>query len=146
HAAPETPVNTMFLEAYNAVWNYRAKQRSKHIEPRQRLDDTLAPAFWPSSRFDHIVPDWDDATMDGHVALNVVGGQLPVKGLGISSGHVFVEGTARETGGSAGTPGMWTSGSSIDGKKQVKAKEDPDNPGYPAIFAEMQADGITISL
>ena len=39
-------VNTMYLEAYNTIYNFRAKNRSPNLTPRARLATTLAPAFW----------------------------------------------------------------------------------------------------
>lgn len=82
HAKATDLVNTAYLEAYNAVWNFRAVNRSKEITPRARLATDLAPAFWPHSRFAHVVPDFDQAVIDGEIALNVVGGHLAVKGPG----------------------------------------------------------------
>lgn len=81
HARPGTTINTEYIEAYNAIWNFRAKNRSPDIAERARLDATLAPAFWLHQNFAHIVPDFDQAIIDGEVALNVVNTKLPVRGL-----------------------------------------------------------------
>jgi len=78
HARPDQQVNTAYLEAYNCIWNFRAKNRSGDLQLRERLDPTLAPAFWQHERFKHIVPDFDQAIIDGEVRLNVPEGRLPV--------------------------------------------------------------------
>ncbi|QCS37255.1 major capsid protein [Tortoise microvirus 76] len=74
-------MNTTVIEGYNQIWNLRAKNRSPNLALRARLDTSLAPAFWPRSRFAHIVPDFDQARVDGLIALNVVNSKLPIKGL-----------------------------------------------------------------
>lgn len=86
HGEPTEEVNTAYLEAYNLIWNFRARNRSKEITPRGRLTDTLAPAFWEHSRFRHVLPDFDQAVIDGEVALNLVDlaltGSAPITGAG----------------------------------------------------------------
>lgn len=78
--------NSDINEAYNVIWNFRAKNRSPDITLRARLDKTLAPAFWLHQTFAHIVPDFDQAIIDGQVALNVVDGTVtataPIKFAG----------------------------------------------------------------
>lgn len=151
HAKPGANINTMYLEAYNAIWNYRAKNRSAKITERGRLDQTLAPAFWPAGRFEHLVPDFDSATMDGHVALDVVAAKMPVRGIGFTSGQQFQPGgnTVRKVGGTtevtAATPGFrWSAADAASFHPFIK--EDPNNIGFPDIWAELQRDGIAISL
>lgn len=72
HFKPGTNINNAYLEAYNIIWNFRARNRSPDIELRERLDSTLAPAFWLHQTFAHIVPDFDQAIIDGQVPLNIV--------------------------------------------------------------------------
>lgn len=100
-AAEET--NTAYLEAYNLIWNHRAANRSKDLTPRARLETTLAPAFQNQSRFDFIVPDFDDAMMEGEVRLGVV------------STGVTLSGEPGLTGDPAltGVPGITDSGNSF---------------------------------
>lgn len=146
HAEEDGEVNTMYLEAYNLIWNYRAKNRSPQITPRLRLAETLAPAFWPAGRFEHLVPDFDAAVMDGQVALNVVSAMLPVSGLAFPAAGVpqGIAGNVVETGGGVTTysKGMWSNGQN---SLVVKAAGGAAADG-PAIFAEMQQNGITVSL
>lgn len=73
HAAAGDPVNTDYIEAYNAVWNYIATQRSPSLTLRDRLDTSLAPAFWEHTQLKHVKPTFDDAMMEGIVPLEFVG-------------------------------------------------------------------------
>lgn len=81
-------VNTDYIEAYNCVWNYIARQRSASLELRDRLDETIAPAFWEHTQMKHVKPTFDDALMDGRVPLTFSGGtqQLPVYSKGVVLG------------------------------------------------------------
>lgn len=65
------PVNSMYAESYNLIWNWLAKNRSPDIAQRLLNDTSLAPAFWINSRFDHIVPDFDQSQIDGEVPLSL---------------------------------------------------------------------------
>lgn len=131
HAKSTDLVNTAYLEAYNAVWNFRAVNRSKEITQRARLDATLAPAFWQHSRFAHVVPDFDQAVIDGEVALNVVNAQLKV---GANEGGTFVQAELSEFGGAGGYGVVKRVGSTS-----------PFSDGAD-VWAELQQNGITISL
>jgi hypothetical protein len=86
HGKTTDQVNTAYLEAYNAIWNFRARNRSPHLTERTRLDATLAPAFWHHSRFQHVVPDFDQAVIDGEIALNLVASQLGLSGAAAITG------------------------------------------------------------
>lgn len=150
HAKSTDLVNTAYLEAYNTVWNFRARNRSPDITERARLATTLAPAFWHHSRFEHVVPDFDQAVIDGEVALNFTAGNLPLKKAGVAVGVVPV--TYRETGA---TPGARTltrnaTGSAGSPTQVVQAGTalaplvtEVDLAG---IVAEMTTGGTTISL
>nr|QJB21383.1 MAG: major capsid protein [Microvirus sp.] len=169
HGKSTDQVNTMYAEAYNLIQNFRAGNRSPNIPKRSRLDTSLAPAFWRHENFAHIVPDFDQDVIDGEVALNVVEGQLPLTGA--LSGKLPVGGIGIETPGSAGAvPNTRKSDGSAMGPMTgwyntsaahtagLSIEQDPARVGYPnikvdvaganlsAVFAEMQENGITISL
>ena len=147
HSTTGGNVNTMYLEAYNAIWNFRAKNRAKDIPLRTRLDDTLAPAFWPANRFEHLVPDFDEAVMDGQVALNVLYDQLPVRGIGFSSGSPTLDsGTIRHGDGLVDTltGDRWVQGAGSNALVMDTTGAAPNV--FPDIFAELQSNGISISL
>lgn len=142
HAKDATLVNTMYLEAYNQIWNFRAANRSKNITLRDRLDKTLAPAFWTHERFKHIVPDFDQAVIDGEVALNVANARLPVRGVGTSSSSTtgFATRSLLDTLGTRNV--RTTSVSSGDNNPVLEV----DSNNVPQVFAELQNNGITVSL
>lgn len=151
HAKTGALINTEYVEVYNQIWNYRAKNRSPDIALRTRLDETLAPAFWEHQTFAHIVPDFDQAIIDGEVALNVVGGKMPIRGLGVKNATAGIAWTGvTESGGTtpvsypkgwlvtdAATPGTGQANMILKGQ---------DAAAYLDVFAEMTEGGITVSL
>lgn len=151
HFKEGTQINTAYIEAYNVIWNFRAKNRSPEITPRARLDGTLAPGFWNHQTFAHIVPDFDQAVIDGEVALNVVNSKMPVLGIGIglpptiagSVGFGESDGTDRSGFG-------WViqspENASAPGFSKVAISQHPTIVGRPDVWAELQDNGITVSL
>lgn len=141
-------INTHYLEAYNQIWNFRARNRSQDLNQRTRLDPTLAPAFWRHQQFKNVVPSFDQAVIDGEVPLNIVSQQLPVKGLGVGSqSYATVNKVVWETG-TAGTP-TYPLSKKIDpsgDSNSLYVKGTHATTGLPQIYAEMQANGITVSL
>lgn len=149
HGRADQLVNTAYLEAYNQIQNFRRANRSPKLSMRTRLQSDLAPAFWYHSQFEHVVPNFDQAAVDGQVALNVVNAKLPVRTLGFQSDQGFSAAgySIRKTGGAAEVT-LATTGQrwSNPGGVKLAVKEDPANPGYPNVFAELAANGITVSL
>lgn len=149
HAKPGTPINDEYIETYNAIWNFRAKNRSPDIELRAITDTTLAPAFWLHQTFAHIVPDFDHAMIDGQVPLNVLGGQLPLIGSAVAASTTTVTPSDE-----VGPRGMFTNPGG--GQPVVAHVGSGSNFSWPAttattvdisdVFAELQQDGITVSL
>lgn len=82
HEAQGATINASYLEAYNTLVNFRRKARSSKIALRTWNDTTLAQAFWHNPNMWHIVPDFEQAMMDGEVSLNL-SGQAPVSGIGM---------------------------------------------------------------
>ncbi|MER9206123.1 hypothetical protein [Mesorhizobium sp. M0771] len=148
HAKTGDITTLAYHEAYNEIWNFRAKNRSPGLPTRALTDKSLAPAFWRHEQFKHVVPDFDQALNDGNVALNVVNTQLPVKGIGYQAAGATAPQASvnvRETGGGAATynPSMNSGNTTgliykLTGTTNLNAA--------PAIYAEMQANGITVSL
>lgn len=162
HARKGQLVNTEYLEAYNAIWNFRAKNRSKDIPLRVEDDGTLAPAFWDHQTFAHIVPDFDQAVIDGEVALNVIppaGGKYAVLqglGLGYVGASPAANVTSKESDGTTRTyPNGWPVMSTQETPTAAQAGlvVRKGQTGYPdmkvdvsAVFAEMVEQGVTVSL
>ena len=78
HAQGSATVNRDYIEAYNTVVNFRRKERSSSLSMRTMTDTSLAQAFWNHTTMAHIVPDFDQAIIDGEVALNVVNQVMPL--------------------------------------------------------------------
>jgi len=124
HAQGTESVNRDYIEAYNTVVNFRRKERSSSLSMRTMTDTSLAQAFWNHTTMAHIVPDFDQAIIDGEVALNVVGSELPLH----SWGYKYV-----------------------DGRVVPSSDTDPTGPNYDynwgdKIWAELADNSITVSL
>lgn len=151
HGRPDQLVNTAYLEAYNAIWNFRAKNRSPDLyeaKKRGRLQADLAPAFWSHDMFRHIVPDFDQAAIDGAVKLDLVSARIPVSGIGVAPGAVWSGSQAVNTSSGelvTATPSSrWSSVTASNLHPTVK--ENPDMPGFPEVVAELADAGVSISL
>ncbi|RWQ34080.1 MAG: hypothetical protein EOS21_28500 [Mesorhizobium sp.] len=144
-------INTAIIEAYNQVWNYRAANRSKSLTPRTRLQANLAPAFWNHEMFKHVVPDFDDAKIDGQVALTLVSTKLPVKGIGYDAAGATAPTAGpknfKETGGGVASYAPFAI-TSAPGMMAVKGAPGGTTIGtfVPEIFAELTGAGINVSL
>lgn len=154
HAREGDQINTAYHEAYNLIWNHRAKNRSPDITLRDRLEDSLAPAFWHHSMFAHIVPTFDAAIMEGEVALNVINSRMPIQGLGTEnrSGNAigynvrdFYDNEDRIMRGFAVQPFGGTNAAQMNLIVESPSGQTGD-PNAIQVFAEMQENGITVSL
>lgn len=147
HGRPDQLVNTAYLEAYNQVWNFRAKNRSPDLSLRTRLQSDLAPAFWSHDMFRHIVPDFDQAAIDGEVPLNVANAKMPVRGLGIQNGTAAaVGGTIYESGDGGPLVGGYPAGFGYNNIVVRSNRDTPPGSAKPDVWAELQDNGITVSL
>jgi len=138
HAQGSATVNRDYIEAYNTVVNFRRKQRSSSLSMRTMTDTSLAQAFWNHSTMAHIVPDFDQAIIDGEVALNGTGG-IQLTGLyGMSNDftHTSSQPLYDENGL------LQNSGAGIV-TKQLRGVSNND---VMEVFAEMADGGITVSL
>jgi len=149
HAKPGSEIATAYHEAYNQIWNFRAANRSPDIKKRDRLADTLAPAFWQHERFAHIVPDFDQAVMDGNVALKLVNNRIAVRGLATANppyannseyaqNHNGVRANTGPTNTTSGPDALYPV---IAGRTAIGS-----NPQAAKIFAELSDGGLQMSL
>lgn len=152
HSRVGSQVNSMFTEAYNEIFNFRLRNRSKALyasAARTRLQQNLAPAFWNHEMFAHIVPDYDSAKVDGEVALSVVNSKLKVMGLGWNDGGLPTSNTGsgktRQADGSeiTTTAGTW---SAYTGNLPQIKFQTIGGKTFPDVWAELQQNGITVSL
>ncbi|UIB81422.1 major capsid protein [Flyfo microvirus Tbat2_108] len=152
HARPGQVMNMAYVEAYNRVVNFERSEVSPAIPKRARLDTSLAQALWPTNVFAHIVPDFDQAVVEGEVALNIAQQNLTLQGS--------VAGRYVPVAGNGGTVGVKTSGGHVDilvqgvsGTQSLTAGTSgavkditnlrADLQGAVAVLAD---NGITISL
>lgn len=148
HAATGGTINTMAMEAYNVMWNHRAMARSTKLTQRLKGDTSLAQAFWKNPSLAHIVPDFDQAMIDGELDLQLAASTAPVRGIGVQSTAGFGEASVsvKETGGTAATTYANAQRTNDSTPNKVYVEQDPTNTGFPAIYAEMAAQGVTLSL
>lgn len=157
HIVDGAPLNTDLIDAFNLVYNFRLAAHSSRLTRRSYATEdfeeatTLPPAFWSAGRFARVVPDYERALVVGALDLDVLAGRLPVDGIGIWDGSTTA-GTInnRQTGGTGSeiaTNGWWSEkGGVIAGHGAVVVEEDPENLGFPGVFAEMADQQIGISL
>lgn len=86
HAKPTDLINMSYIRAYNALVNHSRLEASPRIPQRELNDRTLAQSLWPRNLFGHIVPDWDQARMEGEVALSIAEQNLALMGPGGATG------------------------------------------------------------
>lgn len=145
HANPTDLVNTAYLEAYNAIWNFRAQNRSPDLALRTRLQTDLAPAFWQHEQFKHIVPDFDQAAIDGEVPLNITGfpDKARVATTQSSGGNIAVwrPGAIPPNYKALTVAGSNVTGSNTDLTENASLYADLTN-----LVAELEGGGIRLSL
>ena len=136
--------NTDYVESYNAVWNYIAKQRSDALTERVALDGTLAPAFWEQTQMKHVVPTFDQAMTDGRVPVTIeTGAKMPVYGVGNTAGTPFADVNITHATGETDSGPAWT-GNTVSG---ISIRADgPTGDALPDIYAELDAQGINLSI
>lgn len=139
-----TPINGAVLEAYNLLVNWRRKARSVKLPVRAMNDTTLAAAFWRNPNLWHIVPDFDQAMIDGDVELKFASNSIPVKGIGFAAANVppTANITVNETGltrtGDYSAPGNTNANPVV--------RKDPANANSAHVFVELANQGIRVSL
>lgn len=147
HAPPGALVNTMYREAYNLIVNWRNKNLSLQLPQRTMDDKTLAPAMRNRGRHRNIVPNFDQAAMEGAVPIDVItGGQLPVSGLGIPIGQVNSPGsiTVKDTAGGA-TVHTWPNYAATGSAQLVSRMSDPTS-GIPDVYVEFEEVNASFSI
>lgn len=152
HAAPADVINTAYIEAYNLIWNFRARNRSETLyQAKKRLmtNTGLAPAFWQHEQFKYVVPDWDDVASEGSVDLSFTNAKIPVRGLGFIANGAAKTVTLAESDQAShpGQTGYDLRDPSIAiaaGMAHIAVKA--GNSGFPDIYTNLADSGVKISL
>lgn len=144
-----TAINTDYVDGYNLVCNFRrAAYSSKATRYDYYQEDAttsleLKPAFWPRNRMHNIVPDYEQALIMGSMDLDVLAGSIPVQGIGMSDSLGKGTFNLRETGASGGQA---VSGWNVNDAPYGVIEEDPNNTGFPGIFAAMAGETVATTL
>jgi len=159
HFGTGTTVNSDLIDSFNVIWNFRAAAHSSRLTRRQYASESIAnstslpPAFWPSGRFQHVVPDYEAALIQGSLDLDVLAGALPVTGINfMGSVQAPTAGTASRGVTAAGDrntdaldaltslPSAAANGVVIQGEGTTLANL------RPAIYAQMAGVQIGVTL
>lgn len=143
HNPGVTRSNTAVLEAYNVLVNHRYSHRSKSLEHRDMYQNALATCFWRNHGTDKIVPDFDQAMLHGEFDAEFAGGQLAVTGFGRRTDQIHPTHTNRDVRETTGQTVQYNAGH--DASEWGMLVELDDN-GVPQVFAELQGQGIPLSL
>ncbi|MGV0876664.1 hypothetical protein V6767_05920 [Martelella sp. FLE1502] len=153
HAASDQDVSSMYIEAYNAIINYRNKNVSLDLPERDRLDPSLAKAIRERGRHRNIVPSFDEAAMEGVVGIDVLNADaVPVVGIGpyqeSGVGDFPIDANPsfnwRQSDGSIEHWDKFftTDDSLLDRSFDIRADEN----GFPMVFAKMDGAEMQFSL
>lgn len=142
HANSQDTYNTDYVEAYNAIWNFAAKNRSVSLTERDKADASLGPAFWANTQMKHVVPTFDDAMIEGVVPINFVGdsNQIPVVKRAISNSITFQRNDNDNPVGAGGA--QFNSGGKLVTDGGQTTNFDPGN----SLYAELQENQIQLTL
>lgn len=146
HSAPGDEINMSYIEAYNAIYNFRMRNRSEKLyqaHKRGVADLYLGAAFWQHEQFKYVVPDWDDLAMEGSVDLTFTSADIPVSGLGFAGSIATTNETIRETSGNFTGPVAPTAGGSGGMYARVIGA---GAAARPNLTFKMPAAGISFSL
>lgn len=139
--------NTDYVDAYILVQNFRlAEMSSKMTRYDYYQEDNVAalelkPAIWPRNSISNVVGDYEAALVTGSLDLALNAGAIPVTGIGVLGATVFNNGA-----GTYWETGATSSEAITQHEATVAVIEDPDNSGFPGIYAEMAGQSIVSTL
>jgi hypothetical protein len=152
-------INTDLIDAFNLVYNFRLAAHTNKITRRPYAVENvvqscqLPRAFWPTGRFNSVVPDYERAQVVGDLSLDVSAGRIPISGLG----RVFNTVPTPETQGTV----IERLGTQAEGRDHAELTKETypfyeDNPsewrmrtdqyGVPQIFGEMSGRYLNTTL
>lgn len=147
--ANNTQCNNDVMEAYRQIFKYRCQQRSEAlweaVAPEyDNAGGGLVPAFFDNPQMAMIKPSFDVGATEGIVPLSVVGTSLAVSGIGLSTVGTQQNNDYRQTDQTSFNPGGQIDHS---GTNNVGIKlKNIAGTFFPDVTAELQQDGITVSL
>lgn len=155
HIPTGAKINSDLIDAFNLIYNFRLAAHSSRLTRRKYASEDIAeatslpPAFWPSGRFAHVVPDYEQALIQGTLDLDVLAGRLPIDGIGISTGYTTTPDSAtnnRQTGVAGSTSYPKSVDATGAGKVRVRTSG-ADNAPRADVWADMVGAvvGVTLS-
>lgn len=154
HAADAATYNAAYHEAYNVMVAHRYINRSPELKASIPVaaNKKLFPAMWRHPDLGHIVPDFDQATLDGEVPLTIVNGLSAVKGIGfdVNTRQAATNVSLVQPGGANYSGPGWGikdfSAAGAAGFEALGVAADPANNALPAIYAELVENQAHLSL
>lgn len=138
HVPAGSPINSDLIDAFSLIYNFRLAAHSTRLTRRFYASENLAaactlpPAFWPSSRFSSVVPDYETSLIVGSLDLDVLAGRLPISGITRNA-------TPAAIGNAAAFMGSSTTSVNINQSTQNITINN-------ALFAEMAGQTIGVTL
>ena len=154
HIPTGAAVNTDLLDAFSLIYNFRLAAHSSRLARRPywaenaNVSSTLPPAFWPSSRFSRVVPDYERALVVGSLDLDVAAGRLPVSGIGMGLPFNAADRvTNKQVWDTGGQPTYSAAGRvAVQSQNDLYIRTTAANGVRPDIWAEMGGTSINITL
>lgn len=156
HIPTGASINSDLIDAFSLVYNFRLAAHSSRLTRRKYASEDIAaatslpPAFWPSSRFARVVPDYERALVVGSMDLDVLAGRLPISGLGIGTGYAGIPAalSARETNSATTANYLKGSGANISSAVIVKMTDASTTAANARadVWAEMAGQKLGMTL
>lgn len=153
HIPPGSAINTDLVDAFNVVYNFRLAAHSSRLTRKQYSYESVAnacalpPAFWPSSRFKHVVPDYERALVVGSLDLDVAAGRLPVSGIGyVGNSAAATTGTVAVRDTDPTVSSYFRNQTTNIDEVRIRTSGATFATARPEIFAEMAGQSVGITL
>lgn len=147
HWPPGGLINDALLEAYNILVNFRRRARSDKLPVRTRIDGALAAGFWKNTNLSYIVPDWDQAALDGEVELEFATEKLYIQGIGrIGTPTTYPNLAVTEVGPDGTSRSRTYANALIPADTTSNLRIESGSSGNPWLTAALNEAGVSLSL